>query len=278
VSDLPGMSGVMRQYGFVANKRLGQHFLFDQNITDKIVLYARPLDGVSVAEIGPGPGGLTRSLLQAETEQVLAIEMDERFLPPLGDIARAYPNRLILHHGDAVKVDISKRLTAPIKIIANLPYNVSTQLLTGWLTAKPLFWSQAVLMFQKEVADRITAGPGDKSYGRLAVLAQSVCICRQAFDIPARAFTPPPKVDSTVIVLNPLPERERFKALDKLGEVTQAAFGQRRKMLRRSLKSIALKYELDLDIWLSETQINPAVRPESLNVLHFRHLAKGLSN
>lgn len=276
MGDLPSLSEVVKFYKLDADKRLGQHFLLDQNVTDKIVKYAHPLNSVSIAEIGPGPGGLTRSLLKAGAEKILAIEMDERFLPALADIGRAHPDRLTVFKGDALKVNITEHLSGEIKIIANLPYNVGTQLLINWLTARPLFWSQCVLMFQKEVADRITASPGEKAYGRLAVLAQSVCQCRQAFDIPARAFSPPPKVDSAVIVLDPLPQAQRFTDLDILGELTRAAFGQRRKMLRKSLKNFAAKYDLDMETWLETVGVNPTDRPEVLAVSAFQDLVKNL--
>jgi len=180
--SLPGLSDVVRQYGLGANKRLGQHFLLDMNITDKIARLALPLEDSHVAEIGPGPGGLTRSLLKAGARAVTVIEMDERFLPALKDVADVSDGRLSIIKGDALKVDIASELGTDqtIKIAANLPYNVGTKMLINWLTAKPFFWDQAVLMFQKEVALRIVAGPGDPNYGRLAVLSQSVCNCSLA--------------------------------------------------------------------------------------------------
>ncbi len=245
-------------------------------ITDRIARLAAPLENISVAEIGPGPGGLTRALLANGAAHVLAIEMDERFLVPLVDIGAATGGKLRIIHGDARKVDIGKELSGEIKIIANLPYNVGTKLLINWLTATPLFWSQAVLMFQKEVAQRIVAAPGESAYGRLAILTQSVCAARIGFEIPARAFTPPPKVDSAVVILEPLPEAERFTDLKLLGEVTQAAFGQRRKMLRGSLKSIAKKYRTTPVAWCEACGIDPQKRPETLSVAEFQGLAKAL--
>ena len=187
LDKLPSLAETVRQYDLGANKKLGQHFLLDMNITDKIARLALPLDNVHVAEIGPGPGGLTRSLLKTGAARVTVIEMDERFLPALKDIADHCDDRLVIIKGDALKVYIAKELgnERPIKIAANLPYNVGTKMLINWLTADPLFWQQAVLMFQKEVALRIVARPGDPNYGRLAVLAQSVCDCKLAFDVPA---------------------------------------------------------------------------------------------
>jgi len=275
LDGLPSLAQTLKIHGLWANKTLGQHFLLDMNITDKIARLAAPLDGFNVVEIGPGPGGLTRALI-LNGAQVLAIEMDERFLPPLDDIARA-SKRLRVLNANALKIDIDKELTRPIKIVSNLPYNVGTKMLINWLTVKPLFWEQAVLMFQKEVAQRVTATPGDKAYGRLAILAQSVCAAHIAFEVPAKDFTPPPKVDSAVIVLNPLPIDQRFSDLKLLGEITMAAFGQRRKMLRASLKSIAKKYNTDPISWCEECHIDPTSRPETLSVASFQNLAKTIS-
>ena len=263
-------------HGLWANKNLGQHFLLDMNITGKIARLAAPLDGVHVAEIGPGPGGLTRALIQ-NGAHVLAIEMDERFLPPLDDISRA-SGKLRVLNANGLKVDIPQEIGSnqEIKIISNLPYNVGTKMLINWLTSDPLFWTQAVLMFQKEVAQRIAAKPGDNAYGRLAILTQSVCSAHIAFDVPAKDFTPPPKVDSAVIVLDPLSEEKRFPDLKLLGDVTMAAFGQRRKMLRASLKSIAKKYETTPIEWCEACGIDPMARPETLGVSEFQNLTQKL--
>ena len=278
LDNLPSLTETVKIHNLRANKTLGQHFLLDMNVTDKIARLAAPLHGMSVAEIGPGPGGLTRALIQ-NGANVLAIEMDERFLAPLDDIARASGNLRVIH-GNALKVDIGTELTNSlgdeIKIVANLPYNVGTKMLINWLTANPLFWSQAVLMFQKEVAQRVVAAPGDSAYGRLAILSQSVCNARLAFEVPANAFSPPPKVDSAVVVLEPLPETERFPDLKLLGEVTMAAFGQRRKMLRKSLKSIAKKYSVDPEPWCEGCEIDPQRRPETLSVAEFQRLTREL--
>jgi len=274
LDNLPTLTETVKIHNLRANKTLGQHFLLDMNVTDKIARLASPLKGVSVAEIGPGPGGLTRALVQ-NGANVLAIEMDDRFLAPLDDIARA-SGKLRVIHGNALKVDIGTELDGEIKIVANLPYNVGTKMLINWLTADLLFWSQAVLMFQKEVALRVVAAPGDSNYGRLAILAQSVCKTRLAFEAPASAFSPPPKVDSAVVVLDPLPEADRFPDLKLLGEVTMAAFGQRRKMLRKSLKSIAKKYGMEAQNWCEGCEIDPQRRPETLSVMEFQRLAGSL--
>ena len=279
MDNLPSLAETVRLYRLDANKKLGQHFLLDMNITDKIARLAVPLEDCHVAEIGPGPGGLTRSLLKAGAAHVTVIEMDERFLPALKAIADISDNRLSILKGDALKVDIAKEIGTdhPIKIIANLPYNVGTKMLLNWMTADPLFWDQAVLMFQKEVTLRIVAGPGDPHYGRLAVLSQSVCQCNLAFDVPAQAFSPPPKVDSAVVVLDPLPEGQRFENLKILGELTQAAFGQRRKMLRKSLRTTAAKYGLELVGWLESCGVEPTQRPEEIPVSKFQDLATRLA-
>ena len=273
---LPPLAQTLKTNGLYADKKLGQHFLLDRNITDKIASLASPLSGVYVAEIGPGPGGLTRSLLDGGAAQVLAIEMDERFAKLNQDIAPITEGRLKVAQADALKIDIASALPAPRKIVANLPYNVGTKMLIGWITAKPIFWEQMVLMFQKEVAERICAAPGESAYGRLAVLCQSAAHCHIAFEIPARAFTPPPKVDSAVVIIEPLDAP--FSDLKTLGELTQAAFGQRRKMLRASLKSFAKKHDLDLINWLEGCDIDPQARPETLAVSAFQALVNQIEN
>jgi len=273
MDSLPTLTEVVKTYQLGANKKLGQHFLLDMNVTDKIARLAKPLEDANVAEIGPGPGGLTRALLMNKAKSVTAIEMDERFLPALADIGRASGGNLNIIKGDALKVDIAKEIPAPRKIIANLPYNVGTKMLINWITQRPLFWDQLVLMFQLEVAQRVCASPGDSAYGRLAVLCQSVAECHIAFEIPARAFTPPPKVDSAVAVLIPLAEDKRYPDLKLLGQVTQAAFGQRRKMLRASLKGYAKQNGLVVSEWLGRAEIDPQARPETLPVGAFQRLA-----
>jgi len=275
IEDLPSLSETVKTYGLGANKKLGQHFLLDMNLTDKIARLAEPLEGHSVAEIGPGPGGLTRALLLRGVEKLIAIEMDERFIPALAEIGDLSEGRLEIAQGDALKFDIATNLPAPRKIVANLPYNVGTKMLINWVTASPIFWTQLVLMFQLEVAQRVVAQPSEPHYGRLAVLCQSVAHCRMAFEVPARAFTPPPKVDSAVIVLEPL--AAPFSELKALGQVTQAAFGQRRKMMRRSLRSLAEQSGLVLEDWLESCDVDPKARPETLPVSAFQALASALN-
>ena len=205
LENLPPLRDVLQKHGLFAKKSLGQHFLLDLNLTDKIARLAAPHS--TIIEIGPGPGGLTRSLLTAGAKHVIAIEKDERFLPPLQEITQVADGRLQVINADALKVDPAKlSQIRPLRICANLPYNVGTKLLINWLTASPVFWDRLVLMLQKEVAQRVVARPGDKAYGRLAVLAGSVAHGHISFDIPASAFTPPPKVDSAVIVLDILPK------------------------------------------------------------------------
>lgn len=269
---LPTLHETVRIHGLRADKSLGQHFLLDLNLTRSIARLASPLDGVHIAEVGPGPGGLTRALILEGAESVLAIEMDDRFLPLLDDIARA-SGKLSVHHGDALRLNIADALPGPRKIVANLPYNVGTKMLVNWITARPRFWEQLVLMFQLEVAQRVCARPGESAYGRLAVLCQSVGECRIAMEVPARLFTPPPKVDSAVIVIDPLDQP--FEDLKALGELTQAAFSQRRKMLRASLKTYAKRKGFDLADWLAAADVDPQARPETISVAQFQQLCRG---
>ncbi len=275
LKDLPSLSETVREHGLYANKSLGQHFLLDMNLTDKIARLADPIDKAHVTEIGPGPGGLSRALLLRGVKQLSVVEMDERFIPALVEIGDCSDGRLSIVKGDALRFDIATETSAPRKIVANLPYNVGTKMLINWVSATPLFWTQMVLMFQLEVAQRVVANPGDNHYGRLAVLCQSVASCRLAFDVPARCFTPPPKVDSAVIVLEPL--AKPYSDLKALGRVTQAAFGQRRKMLRRSLRSLAKDENLVLEAWLEQASIDPQARPETLSISAFQALADKIS-
>ena len=275
LDSLPTLTQTVDIHRLRADKSLGQHFLLDLNFTRSIARLAAPLDGVHVAEVGPGPGGLTRALLLEGAQSVLAVEMDARFLPALDDLARASDGRLSVHHGDALKLDIAQALPAPRKIVSNLPYNVGTKMLVDWITARPRFWTQLVLMFQLEVAERICAQPGDGAYGRLAVLCQSAADCRIALHAPARLFSPPPKVDSAVVVLDPL--EAPYADLRTLGELTQAAFGQRRKMLRASLKAYAKRRGLVVSDWLESCGVDPQARPETLPVGAFQALASAAS-
>ena len=271
LDELPSLAETVRRHGLRADKGLGQHFLLDSNITDKIARLC-DLPG-EVLEVGPGPGGLTRSLLEAGADRVVAVEMDERFLPALAEVADA-TGKLEVVRGDALKV--GPDLRDGHIIAANLPYNVGTKLLTNWLTQKPRLWRQMVLMFQLEVAERVVARPGEKAYGRLAVLAQSVAECDLAMTVPARVFSPPPKVDSAVVVLRPL--GAPYPDLKSLSQVTQSAFGQRRKMLRAALKGLAKQRGLDVVEWLTNAGIQETARAETVDVAEFQKLADTLKS
>lgn len=241
---LPPLREVVATHGLAAKKSLGQNFLFDLNLTAKIARAAGPLADATIVEIGPGPGGLTRALLAEGAAHVIAIERDARCIAALGEIAAHYPGRLEIVEGDALSCDLAGIVGArrPARICANLPYNIATALLTSWLESAmwPQWYDRLVLMFQKEVAQRIVATPAARAdYGRLAVLANWRCKTRILFDVPAAAFTPPPKVVSSVVELVPLSEPLPCDT-EALAAVTQAAFGQRRKMLRQSLKSLGV--------------------------------------
>jgi 16S rRNA (adenine1518-N6/adenine1519-N6)-dimethyltransferase len=236
LDDLPTLREALEAHGLWAKKAFGQHFLLDLNVTRKIARLAEVGDGDHVIEVGPGPGGLTRALLETGAK-VTAIEKDERFRPLLQEVADAAPN-LELVFGDALTADEAAIAGAqPAHLVSNLPYNVGTPLLIKWLTG-PWRPQSLTLMFQREVADRITEGPGEDAYGRLGVIVQATCRARRVLDAPARAFTPPPKVDSAVVRLEPRADRPSEARLDALQQVTAAAFGQRRKMLRSSLKAL----------------------------------------
>lgn len=261
-----------------ARKALGQHFLFDPDILRRTALAAGPVEGRTVIEVGPGPGGLTRALLEAGTARIIAVETDPRFADALMTWPEAKEGRLHVHQGDARKAHWTALIAdaggeTPAMIVANLPYNVGTPLLVDWLKAGD--WRGAMaLMFQKEVAERICAAPGDKHYGRLAVLAHAVTRPHLAFSLPPGAFRPPPKVESAVAVLEPLAQGERFADLKTLEAVAAAAFGQRRKMLRAALKGFAKTRGLDVTAWLDAARIDPEARAETLDQAAFRRLAK----
>ena len=277
--DPPPLREVIAAHGLGADKRFGQHYLLDLNVTAKIARLCGDVSEASVIEIGPGPGGLTRGLLSQGARRVLAIETDARFIAALGSLDAAYPERLTLVHADAMAADERAMAQAagaagPYVIASNLPYNVGTALLIKWLQAEPPWWSRAVLMFQKEVAQRVVAKPGDSAYGRLAVLAQARCAARLAFTLPARAFTPPPKVDSAVVVLDPLPDENRFDDVAALEAVTASAFGQRRKTLRRSLAQAASKTGESAESLLEAAGIDPGARAETVPVERFIALAR----
>ena len=270
--DLPPLREVIRRYELRAKKSLGQNFLLDLNLTGRIARAAGPLDGVSVLEIGPGPGGLTRALL-AQGARVVAIERDDRAVAALAELAAHYPGRLELVAGDALGFDPRTHPARPARIVANLPYNIATALLVIWLTAEPWppWYDRLVLMFQREVAERITAAPGSKTYGRLSVLAGWRTQARVLFDIAASAFVPPPKVTSSLVELVPRPQPLPCDSR-ALQRVTEAAFGQRRKMLRQSLKSLGI----DPLALLGAAQIEPTARAEDIAVAGFVALARAL--
>ena len=264
-----------------ARKALGQHFLFDPSILHRAATAAGPLEGRTVIEVGPGPGGLTRAILKEGAAKLIAVETDPRFASALQEWPEARDGRLTVIEKDARKVRWEQVLTdagadTPAMIIANLPYNVGTVLLIDWLKAGA--WrGEMALMFQKEVAQRICADPGTEHYGRLAVLTHAVTRPHIAFTLPPGAFKPPPKVDSAVAVLEPLPESERFPHLDKLEQVAGAAFGQRRKMLRAGLKPFAKRHGLKADEWLKSLDIDPTARAETLTQEEFQRMAISLA-
>lgn len=275
MSELPPLRHVITSHGLGAKKAFGQHFLFDLNLTAKIAGLAGDLDGLIAVEIGPGPGGLTRALLATNAAHVIAIEKDPRFLPALEEAGAHFGDRLTLIEADALTAD-EAALTGgkPAIIASNLPYNVGTPLLIKWLKANPVWWKAAILMFQKEVADRIVARPGDKAYGRLAVLTAAAATARIGLKVPARAFTPPPKVESAVVVVHPLPADERFEDLSALEVITESAFGQRRKMLRSSLSSAAAKAGTAAETLLAEAGVTPTARAETVSPAGFFRLAE----
>ncbi|TPN70830.1 16S rRNA (adenine(1518)-N(6)/adenine(1519)-N(6))-dimethyltransferase RsmA [Mesorhizobium sp. B1-1-1] len=276
MDGLPPLREVIERHGLQAKKALGQNFLFDLNLTGKIARAAGSLAETTVIEVGPGPGGLTRALLFNGARKIVAIERDERCLAALAEISAHYPGRLEVVSGDALKIDFpTLAATAgdggPVRIVANLPYNIGTELLVRWLTVAewPPFYASMTLMFQREVAQRIVAAPGSEAYGRLGVLAGWRTQARIAFDVPPQAFTPPPKVTSSVVHLEPR-VTPLYADVKKLGRVTEAAFGQRRKMLRQSVKS------LGGEALLERAGIDPTRRAETLDVEEFVRLTNAV--
>jgi 16S rRNA (adenine1518-N6/adenine1519-N6)-dimethyltransferase len=276
LDSLPPLREVIRRHGLLAKKSLGQNFLLDLNLTARIARAAGELEGVAVLEVGPGPGGLTRALLALGAARVIAVERDQRAIAALEEIAALYPGRLDIVAADALDFDPMPHLPqGPARIVANLPYNIATALLVNWLSTEPWppWFDSAVLMFQREVAERIAAVPGGKTYGRLSILAQWRCDARILFDINASAFVPPPKVKSSVVRLvprpDPLPCDRRL-----LESVTQAAFGQRRKMLRQSLRSLGT----DAAALIEAANLDATARAEEIPVSGFVALARALAS
>ena len=259
IARLPPLGEVIRRHRLGARKSLGQHFLLDLNLTARVARAAGDLKGRTVLEIGPGPGGLTRALLASAADRVIAIERDPRCLEALGELSQAANGRLTVIEADALDFDEAKVLDGPAQVVANLPYNISTALLFKWLDRLALF-ERLTLMFQREVADRLGARPGSKAYGRLSVMTQWRAEVRPLFDVAATAFTPPPKVTSTVVRITPLATPVAPAPAAELAQVVKAAFGQRRKMLRASLRQISP----DADALLARAAIDPTLRAEVL--------------
>lgn len=267
---LPPLREVIDTHGLRAKKELGQNFLLDLNLTGRIARTAGRLEGFTIIEVGPGPGGLTRALLSEGADKVIAIERDERALPALAEISAAYPDRLDIISGDALEMDYAALASGPTKIVANLPYNIATPLLTGWLTNGPWppFWDSLTLMFQKEVAERIVADPGSKIFGRLGVLAGWRTEARLMFNVDKSAFTPAPKVTSSIVHLTPK-EVDPHLPVRAVEAVTRAAFGQRRKMVRQSLKGLGVPVEALLEA----AELKGTERAEELAVERFLEMA-----
>ena len=275
IDNLPPLRSVIDTHGIAAKKSLGQNFLLDLNLTAKIARLAGDLKGSDVLEIGPGPGGLTRGLLAEGARRVLAIEKDSRCIAALEEIAAVYPGRLEVLNADALTVDVAGKLTAPIRIAANLPYNIGTELLVRWLSPPtwPPFWVSLTLMFQREVAQRIVAVPGSKAYGRLALLAQWRTDARIVMDLPPEAFSPPPKVSSAVVHLTALPAPRYPADAAMLNMVVATAFNQRRKMLRSALKPLGP----DVEEHLTAVGIPPTARAEEIGLEAFCALTRSLT-
>jgi 16S rRNA (adenine1518-N6/adenine1519-N6)-dimethyltransferase len=271
--NLPPLREVIARHGLSANKALGQNFLFDEQLLDRIAAVPGPLTGQQVYEVGPGPGGLTRALLRAGAT-VTAVERDRRCLPALAELSEAFPGKLRVIEGDAMKIDPAAEIGAPFHIASNLPYNVGTALAVGWLTSAnwPPKWQSLTLMFQREVAERIVAKPGSDAFGRLAILAQWRATAKIAMPVHRSAFTPPPKVMSAVVHITPTaaPDGVQMATLEKL---TAAAFGQRRKMLRQSVKGVAGALDALRDAGIAEDR-----RPETVDIAEWCAIAQSLGD
>ncbi|GJL85662.1 MAG: ribosomal RNA small subunit methyltransferase A [Micavibrio sp.] len=268
LDSLPPLREVIAAHDLRAQKSLGQNFLLDLNMTDKIARHAGDLSGANVFEIGPGPGGLTRSLLKAGAEKVIAVEYDERAVQALGGLQEAAGDRLEIIHGDALEIDLTQLSQSPRMIVANLPYNIATPLLINWLRKirnNPTNFQSMTLMFQKEVAQRLVAAPGNKTYGRLSVIAGWLCDVTMAFDLPATAFTPPPKVTSSVVHFVPKALAGDAPSFEAVEKITAAAFGQRRKMIRSSLKGYKAGF--------AALGIDETIRAEELSIEQYIQLA-----
>ncbi len=274
ISSLPSLKAIIAAFGLSAKKNLGQHFLLDETITDEVAHYAGDLKGFHVVEIGPGPAGLTRSLIRANPASLTVIEMDDRCIAALAPIKQIMGDKLTIIEGDALRVDLQKQVPAPRKIVANLPYNAGTPMLIRWL--EDIYhngagaYASLTLMFQKEVAERITATHGNKDYGRLSVLAQWLCEVRYDMELPPEAFSPPPKVSSAVITLTPRKKPLADVKLQTLEMLMAKAFGQRRKMLRGCLKGLAIPPETLLE----KAGIDPTFRAEQVNIQTLCNLVK----
>ena len=273
---LPPLREVIAIHELDAKKSLGQNFLLDLNLTGRIARAAGPLENVTVLEIGPGPGGLTRALLSEGAQKVIAIERDPRCLSALQEVSDAYPGQLTLVEGDALQISHSKLISGPTRVVANLPYNIATPLLTGWLEAEPWppWFKSLTLMFQKEVAERIVAQPGSKAYGRLSILAQWRCTAQKVFDVDRMAFTPPPKVTSSIVHLEPRDKPLAEADINALQNVVKAAFGQRRKMVRASLKAL----HVDPIALCEAANVDASARAERLTIEEFAALARAYSS
>ncbi len=267
LSHLPPLRDTIAQHGLAAKKSLGQNFLLDLNLTAKIARAAGNLDGVHVIEVGPGPGGLTRALLETPCRSVTAIERDDRAVAALATLITAARGKLRLVADDALKADYEALVPAPRAVVANLPYNIATVLLLGWLARIHEFQS-LTLMFQREVAERLVAPPGGNAYGRLSVMTQWLAVPEKKFDLPPEAFTPPPKVTSSVVHLTPRPRADNIP-IAAMEKVTAAAFGQRRKMLRQSLKALGRPAEELLE----KADIPGTARAEEIDIAGFVRLA-----
>ncbi len=273
---LPSLAKVIERHGLDAKKSLGQNFLLDLNLTGRIARSAGPLQDVTVLEIGPGPGGLTRALLSEGAKKVVAIERDARCLDALQEISDFYPGRLEIVEGDALEIDHRSLVAGPVRVVANLPYNIATPLLTNWLECEPWppWYKSLTLMFQKEVAERIVAQPGSKAYGRLSILAQWRCTAQKLFDVDRMASTPPPKVTSSIVHLEPRDKPLAEADINALQNVVKAAFGQRRKMVRASLKAL----HVDPIALCEAANVDASARAERLTIEEFAALARAYSS